>query len=478
MRRRSDRSGEGSRSAAAVLRAIAGLGCLALAGSMLAPGFARAADAEAAEQLRRLERAIATQQQRIEEQSQLLSRQAAELEHQRRELARQQRELETLRGTLSPANASADSAAELPSVSGGPQPPTPKPPQTDSDPDSEPGDPVEHAAASQTEGGADAASERPRSERALEQLLLEAGAVLLPQGTVQIEPGIEYAHFSNSFVALNGLTLFDAIHIGTIRVDRIDQDIVTNTWNLRYGLLDRLQLEARVPIGYRSETDVLKVGTPTPEDRETDNFGVGDVEAAVLWHILSGRGAIPSVIVNARARFPTGESPFEIGTEPVETDESGVPAFRVERPALGTGFYTLTPGFTTLWRTDPVVFFAGANYDVTFERYQGSEYGTIDPGDTIQGFLGMNISLSERVSLNFSFVDGYTMHTHQNGIKVSGSSFNDGRLLIGSAIGVNEFSSLILSTAIGVTDQSPDFQFIVRLPLTFRVPFLANLFRN
>ena len=90
----------------------------------------------------------------------------------------------------------------------------------------------------------------------------------------------------------------------------------------------------------------------------------------------------------------------------------------------------------------------------------------------------MNVSLSERVSLNFSFIDAYTWHTEQSGNKVNGSAFNDGRLLIGSSIGVSPYSALVVSAAIGLTQQSPDFQLIARVPLTFRIPFLANLFRD
>jgi hypothetical protein len=468
-------------------RAARGLSSCALLGALLVSGLARAGEPAAsdpAEQIRRLQQAIASQQQKIEQQNQVLSRQFEALEQQRRDLAQQQKQLETLQAALSPANAAgaggespsaSDSAPELPSVAQGPQPPRPVEPQTTPAPSEPAPAPGETPAPSEGEG---AGGERPKSQRALEQLLLEAGAVLLPQGVVQVEPGVEYDHFSNSFVALNGLTLFDAITIGTIRVDRVDQDLVSNTWNLRYGVLNRLQWEAKLPLSYRSESDVLKVGTPTPKDRQIENYGIGDVETALLWHALYGHGALPSVILNARARFPTGESPYDIGTEVVETDDSGAGTVRVKKPALGSGFFTVSPGFTGLWRTDPVVFFAGGTYDINIERDQGSKYHTIDPGDTFQGFLGMNISLSERVSLNFSFVDSYTWSTYQDGHKVDGSSYNDGRLLIGSSIGVNPWSSLILSTAIGLTEQSPDFQVIARVPMTFRVPFLANLFRD
>jgi hypothetical protein len=462
------RSGANSHGLAPVSRRAGRTAATALLCAALLPGLARAGDP--AEELRRLQLAIASQEKKIQEQSQALSRQFQALEQQRRDLAQQRQQLEALQATLGRGSAEAsgtqlasaqEAGSELPPVSEEP------PPEGAPAADEAPAQPGETAAA-----------ERPKSERELDQLLLEAGAVLLPQGTLQFEPGIEYDHISNSFVALSGLTLFDAITIGTIRVDRVDQDIVTSTWNLRYGVLDRLQWEARLPVGYRSEQEVLRVGTANPTDRVVDNAGVGDFETGLLWHAWYGRGAIPNVVLNARARFPTGESPFDIGTEQVDLDEAGAPVFRVKRPALGTGFFSVSPGFTSLWRTDPVVFFAGANYDINIPRDQGSSFGDIDPGDSLQAFIGMNISLSERVSLNFSFIDSYTWHTEQEGNKVDGSAFNDGRLLIGSSIGVNPYSSLVVSAAIGLTQQSPDFQLIARVPFTYRIPFLAGLFRD
>jgi len=477
------RSGGDSHGVAALCRRAGRLVAAALLCATLLPGLARAGETAAgdpADQLRRLEQAIASQQQKIQEQSQALARQFEALEQQRRDLAQQQQQLEALQATLPRANAepaetgvpsAPEADSQLPHVSEEPPPEAPKPPEAA--PDAGPA--TGEAAA---EPGETAGAERPQSERALDQLLLEAGAVLLPQGVVQLEPGIEYDHFSNSFVALSGLTLFDAITIGTIRVDRIDQDIVTSTWNLRYGILDRLQWEAKLPVGYRSEQEILRVGTSNPIERVVDNFGIGDFDTALLWHAWYGRGAVPSVILNARARFPTGESPFDIGTEEVDDGEPGAPVFRVKKPALGSGFFAVSPGFTGLWRTDPVVFFVGATYDINLQRDQGSPFGEIDPGDTLQGFIGMNVSLSERVSLNFSFIDAYTWHTEQNGTKIDSSAFNDGRLLIGSSIGVNPYSSLVVSAAIGLTQQSPDFQLIARVPFTFRIPFLANLFRD
>ena len=61
--------------------------------------------------------------------------------------------------------------------------------------------------------------ERPKPRKPQEQLLLERGAILLRRGTLQVEPSVDYTHFSSDRVAISGLTVFEAIIIGLIRVD-------------------------------------------------------------------------------------------------------------------------------------------------------------------------------------------------------------------------------------------------------------------
>jgi len=118
--------------------------------------------------------------------------------------------------------------------------------------------------------------ERPKPERPPEALLLERGAILLPKGSLQIEPSFEYSYFSSDRIAISGLTIFDAIIIGIIEVDSLKRDILTGALTARYGLLDRLQLDVRVPVLYRRDEEVLGVGTTNQRERTTDNFGLGD----------------------------------------------------------------------------------------------------------------------------------------------------------------------------------------------------------
>ena len=295
-----------------------------------------------------------------------------------------------------------------------------------------------------------------------EQLLLEAGGILLRPGRLQIEPSLEYSHFSSDRVVIAGFTIFEAIIIGTIRVDDLERDILTAALTARYGLTRRLQIEARVPYTYRRDDEILGVGTADQEDRQISADGIGDIEGTISYQALFRRGWIPDAIVRLRGKARNGRDPFDVDRE---TTTGGT--VRLDEPPIGSGFFAVSPGATFVWRTDPVVFFTGGSYTFNLERDFGEEFGEIDPGDSIQYFGGMNIALSDRAAINFSFINEFTMKTKQGDVKVPGTDTNDARIVLGASVGLTQNMSLLVSAAAGLTDESPDFQFTVSVPINF-----------
>ena len=93
-------------------------------------------------------------------------------------------------------------------------------------------------------------------------------------------------------------------------------------------------------------------------------------------------------------------------------------------------------------------------------------FGDIDPGDTVEFFAGMNVGLSDRVGINFSFVDQITFETEVEGETQTGTGLNDARLAVGASVGINSFMSLLATATAGLTDESPDFTFIISLPIS------------
>jgi len=263
-------------------------------------------------------------------------------------------------------------------------------------------------------------------------------------------------------IAISGFTIFDAIVIGNIEVDDLTRDIATAAISTRFGIMDRLQVETRVPFLYRKDEEIFGFGTTNQTAFSSDNSGLGDVEASASYQLIIGDGAaIPDTIIRAHGRFPTGEDPFDI-----DTVDLGDNRHALEEPPTGSGFYGVGGGATVVWRVDPVVFFAGGDVTINLAR-SFSDVGEIDPGDTYQGFGGVNVQLSELVSLNLSFVDQFTTESSQNGQDLDGSDLNDARLVLGTAVGVGQNASLTFNAAAGLTKESPDFVFTVSLPISF-----------
>jgi len=307
-------------------------------------------------------------------------------------------------------------------------------------------------------------SERARAQKAQDQALLERGAILLRKGTLQIEPSIEYDKFGGNNVQISGVSIFDAIIIGTIRVDANDVDLITGNMRLRYGLLNRVQIDGNVPYVYRRDREILGIGTPNLQERTTSNQRLGDVELGLSAQPIIGRGWIPNVLVRVSTKIPTGESGFQIPTIKIpNTNET-----RLVRPPTGSGFWSVGATATAVWSIDPVVLFAGGGYTMNFARKWG-EFGRIDPGDTVQFFAGLNFALNERVSFNFSFIDQYSFYTKRDHQKVLNTQATDARAIIGASIGLTRNVNLTVNTGIGLTTQAPKFTFLVALPITLQL---------
>jgi hypothetical protein len=302
-------------------------------------------------------------------------------------------------------------------------------------------------------------AERPEEPaRAEDLLLVERGAILLPKGRLQLEGSLDYTRFSGPRVVLSGLTLFEAIHIGLIRVEHLERDVLTAAATARYGIMDRLQADVRVPFVYRTDSEVRGIGMDEQTERRTWITDIGDVSARLSYQAVIGNGLIPDVILRAEGQFPTGQDPF--GISRVEVEEGVI---RLAHPPTGSGFYEIGGGGLFTWRVDPVVFYTGGTYTHRLARNIGDPFGKIAPGDTIQAFAGVNMRLTDRFGLNLSFIDQITMATERNGQKQPGTRANDGRVIIGTSLALNPSWALLGSAGIGLTSDAPDFQFTLSL---------------
>ncbi len=303
--------------------------------------------------------------------------------------------------------------------------------------------------------------EEAAKERA-ETILIQEGGVLIPKKTLVIEPSFNYTHFSRNLISISGFTVFEAIVIGTIAVEDIDRDILTPSLSFLYGITDRLQFALEIPYLYRHDRLVPTAETGvTQRDRTIEANDFGDIEAGLFAHVSQARGWRPDVILNFRWKTRTGEDPYGLDTEEIEGK-----VILKELPT-GSGHDGLSGGFTLVKAADPVVFFGTGSYFWNIERHVGGNFGEVDPGDSVEYVLGMATALSERISLSLSFQNVITGDTTQDGSSIPGSETNAASAFLGTSYRISKDVSVFASVGLGLTEDSPDFQVEIRVPISF-----------
>src|SRR3546814_5773717 len=156
----------------------------------------------------------------------------------------------------------------------------------------------------------------------------------------------------------------------------------------------------------------------------------------------------------------------------------------IRRPPRSTLTDTLFP-YTTLFRSDPVVFFGSFSYLNNFKREDVSRtvltgapegfpqtttefIGEVDAGDIIGFNIGVGLALNERAAISLGYDQSIVGETKQNGKDVPGSvRIVLGTLVLGGSYRFNDHTSLNVALGVGVTDATPDVSLNVRVPLTF-----------
>jgi hypothetical protein len=315
-------------------------------------------------------------------------------------------------------------------------------------------------------GGDQAEQEAERKEiikEGTEQVLIQTGGVLIPKGTFVLEPAFSYTHFDRSNIAISGFTIYQALVVGTIEVAETDRDIFSLQLTGRYGITNRLQVDARVPYLVRRDESIIPASTtgdPSVSDTVYD-WGIGDFEAGINYHFFQGKGSAPDLLANLRVKTTTGSDPYEIETKTVEGRQvpTGLPT--------GSGHWGVAGGLTFSKVSDPIVYYGGMSYFWNIERDVGGDFGTINPGNSVDLFLGMALALNEKSSLTIAFQDIWTQETQQNGDDIVGSSLNSGTVFLGASYRINRRFNFLTSLGFGVTKDAANFQLSFAVPIYF-----------
>lgn len=297
---------------------------------------------------------------------------------------------------------------------------------------------------------------------------------------LSFEAGMVYSHFDDARINLSGFLALDAIFLGLISIDEITADIIGLDFTARYGLTDRLQVDVNVPYLFRysnfSSGGAGNDASGLIEEDVRDN-GLGDINVGASYRLLKESVNRPDVVVNVRAKFPTGQHPF--GVELVEVPGSGGNLSVPASLATGSGVYGASAGVSILKTLDPMVVFGSVTYFYNFARSFddldeaiGDQPGRAKIGNAIQYGAGVAYALNERSSLSMSFSQRLVARTRlargdQPYFRVVGSQANVGILNLGANFALTDQLSLLTTVGLGMTSDAPDMILSVRVPFRF-----------
>jgi hypothetical protein len=312
--------------------------------------------------------------------------------------------------------------------------------------------------------------------------IFETPGVLTPRRKLVFEPSIQYGYSSSNRVALVGYTVIPALLIGLLDVRELKRNTTTAAATFRFGVDNRLELEAKIPYVYRSDATVsreLFTGAASERAFNTSGKAIGDVELGWRYQLNDGGIEKPYYIAGLRFKSRTGRDPFEVITDcqtrcvGENVTGTGLP---LDLPT-GSGFYSMQPGLTWLMPSDPAIFFGSFSYTHNFKR--GNVYrtvqkgekeflGEIKPGDVFGFNFGMGLALNEKASFSIGYDHNSVARTRQGGQVVPGSvRLQLGTLLLGYSYRLSDKRTLSVSVGAGLTRDTPDVTLMLRMPYAF-----------
>ena len=315
----------------------------------------------------------------------------------------------------------------------------------------------------------DRVGEAPEDRRPQVAIVQQNSGVLTPAGTLVFEPSISFSHTDVNRFVVGGVAILDTVLIGVFEVTKADRDTITSSFGLRYGISDRIEVEASVPYIARNDTTTNTVvsGGGTAAQTSLRSDGMGDIEFAGHVQLSSGGGGLPFVVGNLRFKSNSGKGPFEVKRNSAGTEE--------ELP-LGSGFWAIEPSLTFLLPSDPVVFFGNIGYLWNIARdinktIGATLIGEVNPGNAVRVGFGMGTALNERVSMSLGYQHDFIAETKTvaDGVKNDSERLSVGTFSVGVNFKIREDVSVNVGVAIGVTEDAPDVGISLRVPTSFQI---------
>jgi hypothetical protein len=248
--------------------------------------------------------------------------------------------------------------------------------------------------------------------------------------------------------------------VGLIQIQKIQRDILTPSVTFKYGILDPLEFDLKIPYSFRKNEFNIGSGSSS-ENKDVSDSGIGDIEGSFLWQLASEKGARPDIIANLRVKSDTGKDPFGLATTSIQ----GIPVPEDELPN-GSGFWGVEPSFTFVYTTDPAVIFFNLGYFWHIER-DIDGYGEVDPSDSFNFSVGSSFALNDKFILSTAYEQKWFTEASINDVNQEDTDITIGSIIFGGSYVTSDRSSINLSVSIGMTPDSPDTQ--LNLRYSFRV---------
>jgi len=291
-----------------------------------------------------------------------------------------------------------------------------------------------------------------------------------------LDAGFSYSYYDRRQLALSGFLALDAIFLGSINLDQTKASVGTFELSGRYGLSDRLSLEASLPYVYRDSRFVsggAGGASSVVSEVRMRSQGVGDASVAAYYQWVKESQRWPDIVTSLRVRAPTGRDPF--GLKLIQPDGNNNNLNIPEDLPTGSGVWAATFNVSALRTYDPVILFGNIGY--TYNR--PTDFDDISPvaeqvsparvalGNTVQLSGGLAIALNDRSAVSFSVATAATGATHTTAPggpkrRVAGSSSNSTTLNIGASYVLPSGWTFNGQLAAGLTPDAPNFVFSLR----------------
>lgn len=317
-------------------------------------------------------------------------------------------------------------------------------------------------------------------DRPIELAVLDSqGSVVTRRGQLTGEVQLDYARADRNRAVARGEQIAEVVLIGVFDINESRQDVFTDSFALRYGVTNRLELGVRLPVVHRSDTTIvtpIRATATTPLDQIPNSIsggGLGDLELTARYQLIDGGNGSPYVIGNLQGVIPTGRDPFS-----VPRDNLG----RAREIATGAGFYGISPSVTAILPSDPVVLFGTIGYTFNLGKSVNTVItpvmiNYVDPGDAISASAGIGISFNQRTTLNLGYAHSWAFGTKTRTRlamptgawggerETTSRELQIGRLLFGVTYRATERASVNWSVEMGATEDATDLRTVLRVPV-------------